>query len=162
MCDFADIMRLVRWTKLVVQKSLEIIGVILPKSSLREEQDEGCIPEANRSRALLFVNRLETLHESLFGVVIPPLVTSLYHFADRSAFVDVLSDLLALLWELDKINHFLVGSKDAFTALLLAQQVEKQQKRHEAAVALAAAEAARAVSQQQGSKDRKNRYAHLS
>lgn len=95
------------------------------------------------------------LRDSLFGVVLPPLVTSLYHFADRPDFVDVLPALLQLLWELDEMNKFFVASKAAFKNLHLAQEADKQKRRQEAAAIaqLAAIEASRTPS----TKDRKAR-----
>jgi hypothetical protein len=98
---------------------------------------------------------LGALRDSLFGVVLPPLVTSLYHFADRPDFVDVLPALLQLLWELDEMNKFFVASKAAFKNLHLAQEADKQKRRQEAAAIaqLAAIEASRTPS----TKDRKAR-----
>jgi hypothetical protein len=90
----------------------------------------------------------------LFGVILPPLLTSLYHFADRPEFVDALPALLDLLWELDEMNKFFVGSKAAFKNLHLAKEADKRRRRQEAAQ-LAAAAAAAEASRTPSYKDRK-------
>ncbi|ELR24494.1 exocyst complex component 6, putative, partial [Acanthamoeba castellanii str. Neff] len=151
--ESGEVKRLLRWTSLMIQKSIEMVGLVLPRSALRE--GEATIKPDDQIRAHYFVVRLGALRDSLFGVVLPPLVTSLYHFADRPDFVDVLPALLQLLWELDEMNKFFVASKAAFKNLHLAQEADKQKRRQEAAAIaqLAAIEASRTPS----TKDRKAR-----
>lgn len=148
---------MLRWTSLAIDKSLEVVNLIIPRSSLRE--DETFIAISDHSRARYFIDRLKMLRSSLVGVVLPPLLVSLFHFAKRPKVVESLPALLGLLWELDGMNKFFIASKSAFEAVYEADQAEKWKHRQEAA-ALAAAEIA-AAAYVPSSKDRKARYVYL-
>lgn len=131
---------------------------IFPQASLREGKSHlSATDTADQIRAHNLVDRLSTLRDSIVGVVLSPLLVSLCHFADRSECADILPALLGLLWLLDEMNNFFVGSKAAFSALQRSLATEKRRLQQEAAAAEAAAVETTSRTTAASRKDRKGR-----